>query len=240
MTYPPQQPGPYGQQPQPGYGQQPYGQPPQQPGPYGQQPYGQQPGYGQQQPPQGYGQPPYGYGPPPKKTNTGLVVGVIIGVLVLVGGVIGVVAMNSDGGSGSSASGNSGSTNTNSNSSGGSDDADAKQAAEEYFAASASRNESKVKSLTCKEVWDEYEQAKRNLTPEQKEMAEKAKTLPVPQVTVKSASVSGDTATVAVTLKSSFGGSDQTFDTDFKFKKVSGDWQYCTRAADIKTPGLPK
>jgi hypothetical protein len=58
MTYPPQQPGPYGQQPQPGgpYGQQ----PPQQPG-YGQQP---QPGYGQQPPP-GYGQQPQpGYGQP--------------------------------------------------------------------------------------------------------------------------------------------------------------------------------
>ncbi|SFQ97019.1 hypothetical protein SAMN04488564_101372 [Lentzea waywayandensis] len=60
MTCPPQQPGPYGQQPpqQPGYGQQPqpgYGQ---QPGQPGQQP---QPGYGQQPPPgqgQQYGQPP--------------------------------------------------------------------------------------------------------------------------------------------------------------------------------------
>ncbi|MET9230828.1 hypothetical protein [Lentzea sp. NPDC003310] len=57
MTYPPQQPGPYGQQPQPGgpYGQQ----PPQQPG-HGQQP---QPGYGQPQQP-GYGQQPGQYGQP--------------------------------------------------------------------------------------------------------------------------------------------------------------------------------
>ncbi|MDR1798002.1 MAG: DUF805 domain-containing protein [Clostridiales Family XIII bacterium] len=74
-------PGPYGQQPQPPYGQpQLYGQQPygQQPPPYGQQPYGQQPPpYGQQpygqpqQPPYGqqpYGQPqqpPYGQQPAP-------------------------------------------------------------------------------------------------------------------------------------------------------------------------------
>jgi hypothetical protein len=88
----PQQPG-YGQQPQqPGYGQTPppgYGQQPQQPG-YGQQP--QQPGYGQTPPP-GYGQQP-GYGPggglppAPKKSKTGLIVGVIAGALVLVVAVV--------------------------------------------------------------------------------------------------------------------------------------------------------
>jgi hypothetical protein len=83
MTYPPQQPGPYGQpgppsggfpqQGPPGYGQQQgYGQP----GPYGQQPPYGQPGPG------GFG------GPPPKKSNTGLIIGVVLGVLVLVGGGI--------------------------------------------------------------------------------------------------------------------------------------------------------
>jgi hypothetical protein len=61
MTYPPQPP------------QQPYG--------YGQQ--SQQP-YPQQQP-YGYG-PPQGYGPPPKKSKTGLIVGIVIGVVVVLGG----------------------------------------------------------------------------------------------------------------------------------------------------------
>jgi len=109
MTYPPQQPGPYGQQPdQPGgwgYGQQPGGQ-----GGYGQ---GQgQGGYGQG----GYGQPntggfaqqdpyaapdPYAQqtayqgvggfpggpgGQPPKKSNTGVVVAIVAAVVVLLGG----------------------------------------------------------------------------------------------------------------------------------------------------------
>jgi hypothetical protein len=63
VTYPPQQP-PYGQQPQ--------------------QPYGQQP-YGQQQYPQQ--QQPYGYGyPPPKKSKTGLIVGIALGAVVVLGG----------------------------------------------------------------------------------------------------------------------------------------------------------
>src|SRR3954467_5793939 len=99
----PQYGSPYGQPPQSGppYGQQPgydpYGQPPQsgppQSGPpqYGQPqsgaPYGQ-PGYGQPQ----YGQPQYGQypgagayppAPPPKKSRTGLIIGLVGGGLVL-------------------------------------------------------------------------------------------------------------------------------------------------------------
>jgi hypothetical protein len=66
VTYPPQPP--YGQQPQ--------------------QPYGQQPPYGQQYPPQ---QQPYGYGqspgyPPPKKSKTGLIIGIALGAAVVLGG----------------------------------------------------------------------------------------------------------------------------------------------------------
>lgn len=75
----PQQP--YGQQPQPAYGQQPYGQPPQQP--HGQpQAY---PGFPQQP-----GTPypaPFGAPPPPKK-RTGLIIGIVAGVVVL--GVLGI------------------------------------------------------------------------------------------------------------------------------------------------------
>jgi hypothetical protein len=79
---------PYGQ---PGYGQQPYPQPAAQPG-YGQPGYGQpaygQPGYGQQP----YGAPQYGgpggygapYAAPPKKSRTGLIIG-LVGVLVVAG-----------------------------------------------------------------------------------------------------------------------------------------------------------
>ncbi|MFF4319987.1 hypothetical protein [Streptomyces sp. NPDC001568] len=107
---PPQQPNPYGQPaPQPGYGypqqtppppgvpSQGYGQqppastppgypqqPPSAPG-YPQQPQ-QQPAYGYQQPQQ----PPYGGGMPPqetpKKSKTGLIIGVVVAVAVIAGG----------------------------------------------------------------------------------------------------------------------------------------------------------
>ena len=89
MTHPPQQPGPYGQQPpqQPGYGQQPQPGHGQQPGQYGQQPgqYGQQPGqYGQ------YGQ--YGAPETAKGSKRSLaVVGGVIGLLAAL--VVAVVAV---------------------------------------------------------------------------------------------------------------------------------------------------
>ncbi|WP_329385594.1 hypothetical protein OG625_25810 [Streptomyces sp. NBC_01351] len=84
---PQQQPGPYGQQPPPPPG--PYGQPAPQPG-YG---YPQQPGvppqgYPQQPPQPAYGyqqQPPYGGVPPqpPKKSKTGVIIGVVVAVAVI-------------------------------------------------------------------------------------------------------------------------------------------------------------
>ncbi|GGS99271.1 hypothetical protein [Streptomyces cinerochromogenes] len=98
---PPQNPGPYGQQPPYGqqapYGQQqPYGQ--QAPGPYGspyppQQPYPQQQPYPAQPQYPGWGAPPMA--PPPKKRRVGLVLGIVGGVVA--GGialllVIGTVA----------------------------------------------------------------------------------------------------------------------------------------------------
>lgn len=104
MTYPPQQPDPYGRQPRSG------GFPAQQPGPYGQpgaygqpggygrpDPYGQQPGgYGQQPgypggdypggPPGGMGGPGFPGGEPPKK-RTGLIAGIVAAVLLIAGAV---------------------------------------------------------------------------------------------------------------------------------------------------------
>jgi hypothetical protein len=99
---PPQQPGAYGfpqqQQPQqPGpYGQNPYGQPQQpQPGPYGQPqqpapgPYGQQPGPTGQQPGGGWVVPPQ----PPRKSRTGLIIGVIAAVVVVFVVIVALVAV---------------------------------------------------------------------------------------------------------------------------------------------------
>ncbi|SMC98939.1 hypothetical protein [Lentzea albidocapillata] len=274
MTYPPQQPGPYGQQPQPGgpYGQQPpqqpgqgqpgYGQP-QQPG-YGQQPppgYGQQPGqygqpqqdpFGQQGPPSGgfqqqgqygqqpYGQQPYGQpggfgGPPPKKSNTGLIVGVVVGVLVLLGGGITAAVMLTANSSSSSSSSSPDSGSTDSGSSGGAE-ADVKKAVEEYISVVSSKNESKAKSMACKAMLDEAAELEKKLTPEQRKLAEEAKKMPVPKMTYKGATVSGNEATVKLTISGSYGGTTQTIDSELKFKKESGDWKVCTLAKDIKIP----
>jgi hypothetical protein len=98
MSYPPQQPGPYGPQDpygqQPQYGQQPYGQQPQ----YGQQPYGQQPPWGQQ--------PGYPVGPPPKKSRTGLITTlVIVAVLVIGGGGVAAFLLLKDDNKGSGGGG---------------------------------------------------------------------------------------------------------------------------------------
>ncbi|WP_052682213.1 hypothetical protein [Saccharothrix sp. ST-888] len=115
QQYPQGQPQqPYGQPPQ---GQPPYGQPPaapqygapQQPQyGYPQQPpapqYGapQPPQYGQQPPQYGAPQPPqYGQPPAPRKSNTGLIVGLVIGAVVLGGGGIAAFAlMGGKGGTG--------------------------------------------------------------------------------------------------------------------------------------------
>lgn len=89
MTYPPQPGQPYGQDPQ---GQQPGGYPQQ---PYPQQggwnPNAQQQAWGPNNPgyTQGFGGPPA----PPPKSKTGLIIGVVIGVVVLIAfGVTGFVA----------------------------------------------------------------------------------------------------------------------------------------------------
>ncbi|TWH19231.1 hypothetical protein [Prauserella rugosa] len=101
MTYPPQPPGPgqpdpygqYGQQPyggqQPGqYGQpDPYGQQQQYGQPYGQQPYGQPGQYGQQ-----YGMYPGGPGGEPPKKKTGLIIGIVAGIVVVAAGVFAILA----------------------------------------------------------------------------------------------------------------------------------------------------
>jgi hypothetical protein len=86
---PPQQPQPQYGQPQPQPQPQPqYGPPPAQYGPPAQQ-------FGGPQPPAGPPAPPYGYGQPaapaPRKSRTGLVVGIVVGVVVLAGLAVGAV-----------------------------------------------------------------------------------------------------------------------------------------------------
>jgi ketosteroid isomerase-like protein len=191
MTYPPQPPGP----PPP---QGPYGQ---QPGPYGQQP---PPGYGQQPPPGYPPQQPYGYGPPPpKKSRTGLVIGVIAGVVVLAGGAIAAFLVFSGGG--------------------------AKSAAEEYAAAVSARDESKYMSMLCPEIRSEVQKSLDAATkdPRAKEELEKIKQNSKTNVSVKNVTESGDSADVIFHIDGNLGDQKVNQDVTYTFKKSGDAWQLC-------------
>ncbi|MEV6239553.1 hypothetical protein [Lentzea sp. NPDC051838] len=274
MTYPPQQPGPYGQQPNPygqQPQQPPYGQP--QPG-YGQQPppgYGQQPqpGYGQPQqdpfgqqgpqsggfPQQGYGQPQYGQqpgyggpggfgGPPPKKSNTGLIIGVIVGVLVLVGGgVTAAVLLSGDDKPSNTASSNT-DTNAPTNgtdkptttpkSSGG--DSDAKDmlddfAAESQKQARAGKTElPALKKYVCAKMYADAEKAPK--TP--------VKAYPEATIKISEIKTSGSTGTFKA-LYSGIPNPDPngtgtvSSHIIYKLTQEGGDWKVC----GVESVGTP-
>lgn len=140
-------PGPYAPYPGPqdpnlaaGYGYQP-GQPPQGQQGYGQQPYEQQ-GYGQNPyAQQAYGQNPYGQQPygayPPAKKKTGLIIGIVVGVLVLLllVGSVAFLLLGKDTGSDSP-------------------DKASKQAVENYVNALKNKDVDKAVSYTCKKYGD--------------------------------------------------------------------------------------
>ncbi|MEI7555041.1 hypothetical protein [Candidatus Chlorohelix sp.] len=95
-NYPPQGGG-YGQPTDPGQGSYPppaggYQQPGGYPPPAGG--YPQQQGYGQG----GYGQTP----PPPKKGNTGLIIAIVVGLIVIIGAIVGIVLVVTSGNKGDS------------------------------------------------------------------------------------------------------------------------------------------
>jgi flagellar basal body-associated protein FliL len=173
VTYPPQPPGPHGQQyppppPPPGYGQQqypppnPYPQQPPQPQ-YGQQPYGQQPGqFGQQFP---GGMPPR----PPRKSNTKvllIVLGVVVVPLLAFGGVVWWVWSNpqpkTTASAGASTTHTSAPTTTHSaptsgsSSSGGSAPTEAKAVADRFVAAVNKHDADAATQLVCAADRDEY------------------------------------------------------------------------------------
>jgi hypothetical protein len=127
MTYPPQQPGSYGQQNPYGQPSDPYGQP--------QGGYGQPHGFGQQQAghpaaPGGPIQPPGG-----RKSNTGLTIGlVVVVVLLLTGGVAAFVFLGKKDSGGTNSAGGATTANDTAGRTISSKDA-AKKAAEGYAAA---------------------------------------------------------------------------------------------------------
>ena len=128
--------------------------PPQQPGPYGQPTYGQQPGYPGADAYGGYLGGPGGQ--PPKKRNTGMIVTVaVVVVLVLAGAAVGIYLLIKDDGGNSAKPGSAVPTGVSPPQSadpstpteGG--DAEIVRVAQSYAEAVNTRQESTAKELTC-------------------------------------------------------------------------------------------
>jgi hypothetical protein len=228
MSYPPQQPGPYGQDPygQQPYGQQPYGQQPYGQQPYGQQPYGQQPygqPYGQQPPPWGGPPPGYAAGPPPKPPRTGLIATlIIVGILVLGGGGAGIyfLTKGDDKGSG-----------------GGSVDTGDPQAVAQRFADSFEKvvnsdlwdfDADDFRPIVCTKDFDRLkEDTEKTLAARQSRGRKPTRRPQADQVDagVSDVKVSGDHGTFNLTQTEHDG--KKLKDRPFKLDRGSGSWKVC-------------
>ncbi|SDC11042.1 hypothetical protein [Actinokineospora iranica] len=230
MTYPPQQPGPYGQQPQPGgYGNQP-GNPPQ-PGGYGPpQPDGfaQQPAY------QGFGGYPGGGEPPRKNNNTGKIVAIVaIAVLVLGGAGVGVYFLTKDSGDKPAASAPPSTTKQPSTSSSDepettsrrpsstrSSDAGPEAVAEAYMKAYEDKHFAPVVTNSCSAYQKKYGT----------DTSELEKSLSDYEITATlngSPQVSGSTATVKIDLDVVRAGETKETTIAIKVIKEGGEWKFC-------------
>ncbi|GLZ37314.1 hypothetical protein [Actinokineospora sp. NBRC 105648] len=229
MTYPPQQPGPYGQQPQQpgGYGNQP-------PGPYGQQPdpYAQQPPY------QGPGGFPGGPGGEPPKRNTGKIVAIVaIAVLVLGGAGVGVYFLTKDkGGSntgsgttssapkspGRTTTGSSSSDETSSSSEPSTDDDSSGPDAvvDAYVDAYKTKSFLTVTSDACKAYKDKYGTDTSKLEGELEKFEITATKNGSPKV-------SGSTASAQIDLVLTQDGKSRNVTIEIKIVKEGGDWKFC-------------
>ena len=231
MSYPPQQPGPYGQDP---YGQQPYGQQP-----YGQQPYGQQP-YGQQPPPWGGPPPGYAAGPPPKPPRTGLIaVLIIVGILVLGGGGAGIYFLTKGDDKGSGSGG--GSTNSGD-----------PQAVAQKFADSFEKvvnsdlwdfRAEDFRPIVCGKDFDRLKaETERTLEGRQSRGRKPTKRPQADQVDagVTDVKVDGDHGTFTMTQVERDG--KKLKDRPYKLQRESGDWKVCglfpeeTRSSTLRPP----
>lgn len=211
MTYPPQQPGPYGPQPDP-YGQQ---HPQQQPGWTGgfpqQQPYGQQQ---QQQQPYGYG----GYpGMPPQNNNSkkGLVIGLAVGGVLLVGGAVTTILLLTGGDDEPTASGN-GTTSAPAGSGNGGDTGSPEAVVERVIKAVDDKDAEAAHATLC--------------DPDSKspafELNEAPATLKLQTSLSGQITETGSTAKARLSIKATEGGStrSRTITMQLSLKKDAGKW----------------
>ena len=237
MTYPPQQPGPYGPP-------DPYGQ--QQPGPHGGQPpprdpYGRPPPsdpHGQQSSYQGLGSYPTGPSepPPPKKSNTGTIVAIVlVALLVLGGGGAGVYFLTKKkDDTSNSASNNTQTTTTQPDptspddtaspstsetpSSKGSDTPAGVQ--EAYIAAYESKKFGSVVASAC----DAY---KKKFGTDTTDLEKQLADYDIKATADGAPEVDGGTATAKINLELTKGAETKTPKIKIKIVKESGSWKFC-------------
>jgi hypothetical protein len=247
VTYPPQQPGPHGQQPggydasSSGFVQQ---QPPQgygQPDQYGQQPpqgYGQQQQWGQPQPQWGQQPGPYGQsgfpgGQPPKKGKTGLVIALVIGVLALAGLGTGVYFIVNKNNSGSSQSASSESTDSgtgssdNGNSSGGDDTSAAESVAKKF--ASQTQKDARRGQFNIDDYQNIYCDSLIETIKKGGKSTNSSNPAPDATITATDVKTNGDTGSfkVAGDNPSAKPGENKHVEWTYKLQKQGSDWRVC-------------
>jgi hypothetical protein len=234
MTYPPQQPDPYGsQQPPDPYGQRPSpysGQPPQS------DPFRQQSGY------QGLGTYPTGPSepPPPKKSNTGTIIAIVLVALLVLGGggtAVYFLTKKKDDSSTSASNNQPGNTNTSSpktsGGQGGSDDTTSAseppsgrgsdspdEVQQAYIAAYESKKFGPVVNSAC----DAY---KKKFGTDTTDLEKQLAPYDIKATADGTPSVDGSTATAKINLELTKGSETKKPKIQIKIVKESGSWKFC-------------
>jgi hypothetical protein len=210
--------------------------PPQQPDPYGQNPYGQQPDYGQ---PPGYGQPPwagpgaYPVGPPPQKPRTGLIATlIIVGILALGGGGVGIYFLTKGDGDGGPGAVNTGDPRAVAESF-----ADFMERGANSNGMDVTVTE--LKPLLCGE---EYTTAEKEITRDQQRQQSSTRK-PTKRsgddrydVTVDDLKVDGDRGTFNLTARQA---GDDPDSQEFDLLRQDGAWKVCGLFKERDSPGRP-
>lgn len=201
MTYPPQQPGPYGGPPQPGYGQDPWRQQPPYQGGYQTQPFPAQ-------------------SPEPPR-NTGKVVAIVLMSLLLLGGTgVGVYFLTRDSGGGQSEASPTQAPPTTTGEAADEPAAGPEAIVEEYIAAYETKSFGAVTAEACKAYKKKYGTNTAQLEKQLERYTITGSAQGQPEV-------KGDVATARIALELNSDADVKNVDIEIKIVKEDGEWRFC-------------
>lgn len=208
MTYPPQQPGPYGGPPQPGYGQDPWRQQPPYQGGYHTQPF------------------PAGQPPEPPR-NTGKVIAIVLmSVLLLGGAAVGVYFFVRDSGGEQSDAAPTPTTAPPTTAPTTTDPADGEPVAgpaaivEEYITAYETKSFAAVTGEACKAY-------KRRYGTDTAQLENQLARYTITGSAQGEPEVKGDVATARIALELNSEADVKNVDIEIKIVKEDGEWRFC-------------